>query len=131
MANGALLLVARRTVEPFEAVRIRALRARTVERSPVVDPALLEHAVLNWENVDLPVRKLRCVGLLPLPPDGVIDGICAPAPIGLPDPEVMPAGRDEHASKQLRSRFGLIGELAVHVLRIGTRVELVVPLEIS
>src|SRR6266702_1231677 len=90
MAYGALILITCRAIESLEVIRVRALCSGSVERSPVINPSLLNQAVLNRKDMNLAIGQFGCVRLLPFGSDRVIDRIAMPGSVGLPDLNIVP-----------------------------------------
>src|ERR1700747_1564202 len=136
MAHGANSLVARRRVEFFPGMQIRARGSRRINHLPVIQPLLFERAVLNREDVNLAFPHFGRGPLLPLRADRVIDRVSVPLAVGFEDVEVVFAVTEFHAREwgailaandlQLSililwfitgKELIVLGEIADHVLR--------------
>ena len=99
VTHGAIGMVARCGAERFPRACIRALALRGIDELPEIEPAFMQRVVLNRKYVNLTVRQLRGIGLLPFVTNDVVDRVASPAPAGLPDLKVMPPAVDEHPRK--------------------------------
>src|ERR1017187_8916065 len=97
VAWSAIGLIVRANAHGMKQVWVSALGSRRIDDPPVVDPGTLPLVVLDREYVDLPVRQLRGIGLLPLRPDRIVNGIALPCPARAAGREIMPIFLDPHS----------------------------------
>src|SRR6266704_4760623 len=62
----------------FPIAKIAALRPRSIDALPTIDPLPITHVVLERKDLKLAIRQARHITLLPFRADGVIDGIPVP-----------------------------------------------------
>src|ERR1700738_1598039 len=89
MADGAVRLVVGSDVELIPIEWIGSFSLLHINQLPVVDPLPCYGAILNRENMNLPVWQGRRIGLLPFGTNGVGNRIRVPTAIRLFDIKKM------------------------------------------
>src|SRR6266852_6429984 len=80
VACRAIALIARCAGQAREHRNVSPLTRRRIDRRPIIQPLLLQCAVLNGENEDPVVGQLRRVRLLPLGTDHIVHAESLPSP---------------------------------------------------
>src|SRR5256885_17122901 len=107
MANCANCLIAGRGVEPLPGARVSALASWTVNYFPKIDPPLMQHVILNRENVDFSIRQFRGICLLKFRAYDIVDRIAVPLAVRLQEVEVVAGlGRGPAREEKPRPRTG-------------------------
>src|SRR5262245_43900773 len=127
MTDRAIGLVAGGFSEFLETLDIRALRVRLIDNLPKIKPSPIKQAVLKLENVNLAIWQPRCISLLPLRTNGVIDQIANPASIGVLELYEVAPLCNLHAGKEKSILAGKDLDLPAVHSHIVPGVELTVP----
>src|SRR5215831_17777276 len=97
MADSANGLVAGRSIQFLPGAEVGAFTATCIDDFPIVDPMLLQGAVLDGKNVNLSIGKPGRVSLLEFRTDSVVDGICMRFAVLSVNLEVVSSIADQHS----------------------------------
>ena len=116
MAHRANGLIAGRRVKFLPSAWVCSLAPWAINHFPKVHPTLVQHVVLNREDVDFAIRQLRSISLLKFRSDGVVDRIAAPPAIGLKDIEIVTVFAHQHLGEKIAFPFRIQFELSTLIV---------------